>query len=361
MWLERQSLKEPVYDILSNLKYPNFKYEEYFHENDIHFKTHESDGHTEYAICCPECVNNGEPTPDKRYKLWVNSKQGLFYCYRCSFSGFLPRLIQKISNVGFTHALKILRGQLIDPLDFLNLRLCEEKREKFSLTPKYEDVTDDTLKEVELPHGYQLIDGPNDYLIQRGIPWKYAFYNDWGIANAGFCKDRIIVPFYMADKLVFWQARATIEEEKNKEFKKVLNPSGVSSKSILYNFDIAKTHEDIVLVEGFVDAVKVGVNAMATNGKHLHPEQVEWLQKTKAKRITIMWDADSWHDHLTSNGKRRIKKGKPMLPSIIEAARLLKMYRFEVKLVQLPEGIDPGDFKYRSPRLQKYIQLAKQY
>jgi hypothetical protein len=271
-------------------RYPMFDFESFFVENDIEWKSYDAVDHKEYAVNCPECHHRGEPTPDSNQKLWINTKTGFFNCFRCGWGGSLLRLIQKLSHTSFENAIGMLKGRPLDPMEHMNLRLHIEQYEM-------DEADDSTLKEIELPYGYEPIEEDHPYLEKRGVPLEYAIKNDWGISTVGYTKNRIIVPTFMDSRLVFWQARATWEEPKeNKDFKKVLNPKGTSARSILYNYDNAKKFERIIIVEGFMDSVKAGENSVATNGKNLHPAQCEWLQKTEAKEIVLLWDYDAWID-----------------------------------------------------------------
>jgi hypothetical protein len=325
-------------------EYPNFRLEEYLDERGKEFQVHDSADHKEVAFNCPECHKRGEPTPDTKKKLWLNPEKGTFVCYRCGFSGGVLRLVQTLSQVTFTQAIKVVRGRALDPLEHLELRLYDPD---LKIKMHDEDLVN---REIELPYGYQPIDGPHPYLEKRGIPWQYAMKHDWGISTAGYTKDRIIVPTFMEGRLVFWQARATWDVEKDE--KKVLNPTGVSARHVLFNFDVAKDYEQIIIVEGFIDAVKAGPNAVATNGKKLHTQQLLWLEKTQAKEIVLLWDNDAWTDGRTVKG---VKK-----PSSIESAVSLLHTSFKVRVAKLPEDRDPGSFRYRSPKLQQLVSQAKE-
>jgi len=334
-------------------RFPNFNLTGFLEDKSIDYRVHDSDTHKEVAICCPECINRGEARLDTKYRLWINARTGLFYCYNCDWTGPLPRFIQTIEKVEYDQAIRILRGELLDPLEHLHLSLDAGQ------PGWYEEVTapeKEELKEVEFPFGYSQVTGPNPYLEKRGIPWEVARDGEWGTSDVGFCKNRLIVPTFMETRLVFWQARAMWESDE-KGFKKVLNPSGVSARAVLYNYDVAKEFKRVILVEGFTDAVKVGENAMATNGKKLHPQQVDWLRKTEAEEIIIMWDADAWTDqkyHRTGKLKGKLKHEA----SIAQAADLLKEF-FEVRLVRLPKDIDPGKLPYKHPVFEKIISRAR--
>jgi len=333
--------------------FPNFHIENFLKEYQLDFKIHDSGSHKEYAICCPECVNRGEPRLDYRFRLWINSKNGVFYCYNCDWSGQLSRFVESVCNVDLYGALKILRGRPLNPLEHLSIRLDSGD------LGWYEEVLgpEENLKELEFPFGYQPIKSEHEYLKKRGIPLSYAMANEWGFSDVGYCKGRIIVPTFMDNKMVFWQARATWEGS-GKDFKKVLNPKGVSARSVLYNYDKAKEFEQIIIVEGFMDAAKTGDNVVATNGKALHSQQVDWLRKTEAKEVVLLWDADAWTDQkYYRDGKN---KGKLKHPSSIErAAALLKMF-FKVRAVRMPEGIDPGKLPMRHPIFEKIINNARE-
>ena len=325
-------------------QYPQFSLEHYLDEKGIDYQIHDSESHAEVSINCPECHNRGEPTPDRKKKLWINPEKATFYCYRCSFAGGILQLIKSISQCSFTQAIKIVRGKSINPLEHFELKLFDP-----DLKIKMHDEELE-LREIELPYGYEPIEEPDDYLESRGIPWKYATKNHWGKSSVGYTKNRIIVPTFMEGRLVFWQARATWEVSKDE--KKVLNTTGVSARSVLYNYDTAKDFETIIIVEGFTDAVKVGPNAVATNGKNLHAQQLLWLEKTSAKEIILCWDYDAWTDGKT------MKDGTKKPSSIEKAVSLLKTASFKVRAAKLPEGRDPGSFKYRSLKLQEILKNA---
>ena len=86
-----------------------------------------------------------------------------------------------------------------------------------------------------------------------------------------------------------------------------------------------------------MDAAKAGPAAVAVNGKTLHAAQVEWLTKTKARKVCLLLDPDAFTD-----GRR---KGDKVKPSSVEAARALLSIYFTVRTVRLPEGRDAGSYR----------------
>jgi DNA primase len=260
------------------------------------------------------------------------------HCFRCSFGGSLVRLIQTLSNVPKLSAIRILQGDKISPFEMLDFRLIEEE---FS----FDDEEEDELREIELPHGFVGFDESkkgtiyHDYLKSRGVSLSYAKRNGWGYSHVGFVANRIIIPMYINDRLVFWQARDVLGENhpdwgNKKLYKKTRNPTGVSARKVLYNYDVAKDHDEIILVEGFIDAVKAGENAVAANGKKLHSSQVELLTRSKARSVVLLFDPDAFDD------ARGVKPS-----SVFRAASMLKSF-FSVDVVRLPQGRDAGSYSH---------------
>lgn len=345
---------------MENQKYPNFSIKSYFSDVQINYRSHETGEHEELAINCPTCVSNGEARPDTKKRLWVNSTTGDFYCYNCTWAGQLPRLIQAISHVSLLGALRIMKGKTGN-LELLNYRLSNE----VDFTFKELDDEDLSLPECEFPHGFELFSEArkkhtifHKYLDKRGIGLDYACQMEWGYSKVGYTKNRIIVPTFMDKRLVLWQARDVLEKKHEhwgdkQLYRKVLNPKGVSKSKVLYNFDIAKDFEEIIICEGFIDATKAGPSAVAINGKTLHSAQLEALARTKAKSVILLLDPDAFVDEKRFGAGS--KKGRIKKPSSVEKARSMLSVLFEVKTVRLPDGMDAGKYDH-----EELAQLIRQ-
>lgn len=322
-------------------------------DNKMDFKEHPADGHLEVSICCydPEC-NEGEP--DREFKMWVNEDKGTYICYRCGERGSIVRLIMKVAACAFENAIRILKGKIQDgDLNFMIFKLHD--REDDIVLDHEEEIS---AREIELPYSYEPINKPHPYLTKRGVPWEIAKALGWGISKTGYTADRLIVPTFQENRLVFWQARDILDElhehwGDKKFYRKVLNPKGVSARHVLYNYDNAKEYSTIIITEGFMDATKVGLNAVSTNGTNVHARQVELLRETKAETVILLWDIDSYM------GKKDKKTGKMGVPPAIKAGRILRDF-FRVKHAILPDNKDPGDYDLGSEELKKIIENAKE-
>lgn len=336
---------------MTEQRFPNFDVCQFLTDKKIDHRKHDAEDHTEIAMNCPACVERGEPRPDEKLRLWIAPERGTFCCYNCGWDGNLIHFVMKVAQVGVRGALKIMRGKT-NVLEYLNFSLCHDAER---------DESDEIAEnpEISFPHGFESFDEVrrktvfHDYLKRRGIPLAYAKAMGWGFSTVGYTKNRLVVPTYMNDRLVFWQARDVLEGGKltgkahelwkTPDYKKVLNPKGVSSRKVIYGYDAVKACEEVVLVEGFVDASKIGDAGAAINGKALHAAQVEALAALpKLKRIVLVFDNDAWTDQRHHrNGPRLGKMKKPC--SIEVAKRLLSVY-FEVRAVRLPDDRDPGRY-----------------
>jgi len=197
------------------------------------------------------------------------------------------------------------------------------------------------IKSIHLPPNFKLLTHNIPYLRNRRITLVDIKKYGIGICTKGFYRDRIILPEYMGGKLVFWQARSILSEKEwrrkygyseEKDFKKVLNPKGSNSRSILGGYDKAQKYDLVVICEGFFDMMRVGKRAICLNGKKMSFEQFIILADMNPSRIAIMLD---------SNAKKEARDTYDLLKDFIETA-----------IVHLPKD-DPDSFK--RPELRQFI------
>jgi hypothetical protein len=324
-------------------RFPNFDYREYLQDHDVDFRERDSKDHIEITSNCPKCMERGEARADTKKRLWVNENTSDFHCYNCKWSGNLKDIVMHYSNTSRDGAVKILRGKTTGWL-----------MPDFKLFTESYDLSEDEIhkKEISLPHGFQFFDDEpgespfTDYLKKRGVALDYAREMAWGFCVTGFHKDRLVVPTIIGDKIVYWQARDILEgahpDWDTDEYRKVRNPSGVSARYFLYQFETAKKCKRIWLTEGFIDAYKTGPDAVACNGKNLHAEQIELLRMTDAEEIVLLWDHDAYTDERYY--QKGPKKGQLREASSAQkAVSMLKLF-YKVRCVRLPKGKDAGDY-----------------
>lgn len=184
-----------------------------------------------------------------------------------------------------------------------------------------------------------------DYLLRRGYDPEqmYADYrlhyapvgSVWNpLESHALREPRIVIPMFRGGLLVGWQARDITDTSKIK----YLTTPGWKKTEVLYNMDVAKWYNAVVLVEGPTDAWRVGPNAMALMGKSLS------ATSTQAKILKTLWGdrgrclicLDSYEDD----------------PDTVESA--VKIMKVLVEIGAFPKGIgifnlpnkDPGSWDH---------------
>jgi len=104
---------------------------------------------------------------------------------------------------------------------------------------------------------------------------------------------KLILPFRSGGVLKGFVARALSPEQKSK----YINSTGLVRSETLYNIKAAKNDKDIVIVEGYLDALISDVrgieNVVALGGVNLSSEQVKDALERGAKKFTLCLDKDT--------------------------------------------------------------------
>jgi hypothetical protein len=226
---------------------------------------------------------------DSSGHLYYNTETGFYHCFKCLLRGFL----NKREEYPFFKKKSGFEGKLPDgclPINFTDKGKI--------------------LKEVKR------------YLIKRGITEKDVKYYNLHYGYSGNLAKRVIFPFYRENKLVYYCARDITGESE----RKYINSTG---KKEIYNIEVASNYSEVVIVEGIIDAIMTGKDAISLLGKTISNYQIELLKKYEIKDVNILLDST-------------VKKQE-----ICELAGRLKKYMRKVDILELPYG-DPGSVKLRT-------------
>jgi len=124
-----------------------------------------------------------------------------------------------------------------------------------------------------------------NYLKKRRIPQAMIDKFNLTFCEDGFYKDRIIIPYYDNDEVIWFQARHI-----GIGIPKYLNPSGVKKSQIIYNIDSLEEGGNAILTEGAFDAMMV--DGLAIMGKELSDYQMKRILEKKPSSITLALDQD---------------------------------------------------------------------
>lgn len=273
----------------------------------------------EVQLYCPEC-----PDGDTEGKLYVNLRKGVGHCFRCGFSP------------NFNHTPEATTTST-DISDWEKVRstFLEDKKSKKA----------DKIYSVDWPEGMEFL--PSDcvlgrrakkYLKKRAFDFS-QIVNQFklGVCNSGKMLGRLILPVFEDGRLVYYTGRTLLGHEK-----KYLNPDSElvpkGKAEFLFNLDAARLNRTAVIVEGILDAIRVGRNAIALMGKTISDIQLEKLLLAKFEDVLVCLDGDARTE-------------------AIELAGVLQPH-FSTWIAFLPDNLDPDRLllkKGKPPKSRKHL------
>jgi len=220
---------------------------------------------------CPFCIG------PKDYHLGFKIKTEHTHCWRCGWHPLDASVAALTNQTVFEARQTLTQYRTGRPILFTETKLVQR--------PSHIDVPGGPL---EQPH--------INYLKKRGfddesIEWLINTYKIKGTGPIGPYNYRIIAPVYFDGNLVSYQGRDYTNKSPLK-YKACPKEKEIRfHKDCLYAMDLAR-EETIVIVEGFVDAWKLGPGAIATFGCEFTWGQVRLLVE-RFKRHVILFDPDA--------------------------------------------------------------------
>lgn len=323
---------------------------------------------TSYKALCPF---HNEKTPS----FMVSPSRQSWHCFGCSEGGDIFTFIEKIENIEFSDALKILAGKAGIELEYSNPRTRSEKDKAYEIcehaaqffTERLSNpiinylykrgLKDETISEWRLGYAPDSWDSLLGFLKTRG-------YGEADIERAGFVlksppanrqgqkyhdrfRNRLMFPIFdMSGRVVAFSGRTMSDiipskTESADAGKYVNSPETIlfSKSRILYGFDKAKSEirkaDKAILVEGQMDVIlpwQDGVrNIIATSGTALTEEQLIIIKRLTGNLI-MAFDMDD-------AGFRATKRG----------IDLAQNFGFNISVLRLASGKDTADFVAYNP------------
>lgn len=245
-------------------------------------------------ICCPACINNGQPRPDKRFRggIMLSIEGGISYnCFNCKFkASWNP-------NIGLSQKMRNLLSYLgltSDKINEFNLEIMKF-REETGFVDSGGESEQKEIKLITLPNGSIPITNPKDgnthynrardYLLERHEDIM-SWYNNWYWTPE--MPERVIIPIKYSGQLAGWVARLT-RTQKNKQEEKYI--ASTTDKLI---FGTEKFYDEnrkfVVLVEGIFDAI--AIDGIAIMGTDINDIQLNII-KNSGKHIVVLADRDA--------------------------------------------------------------------
>jgi DNA primase len=215
----------------------------------------------EINICCPFCFDQGE-TLDTRFRLGINVKKNVAYCFNCSWASRHDTIDKVLKKLEIEK----------ENIEELTSRI-EEKKEFDGQLPKSFELLWPLKKDKDFRKAYH-------YLRDRGISDRQIEKYQIGFCLAGPYSNRIILPIFRKDKLYGYIGR----DFTGKQFLRYKNSKG---KKTLYGVPEKKS-DVAMLVEGAIDKLsgervlsQYGVDVIGIPGRVLRDKDLKLLKHYK--------------------------------------------------------------------------------
>ena len=274
----------------------------------------------------------------------VSPEKQIYKCFACGASGNVFTFVAEYENVSFIEAVRIVASKCGKELSITTYnnnvsQVLKEENEIMDLTQKFflnnlrtkfgkdaleylknRGLNEDIIKEF----GIGLSLDSNDSLYQLLLKKNYDIKKllDLGLVNSvnGKTYDmftrRITFPLWDKDgNIVGFSARIYRNEKDVSKYMNSRESKLFKKGETLYNYhkakDIAKREKKIIVVEGFMDAIRIssiGIkNVVALQGTAMTTEQVQLLKKLRVKVILCLDNDNAGLIATINNGDELIK------------------------------------------------------
>ena len=329
------------------------------------------------------CPFHKEKTPS----FSVHATQRFYHCFGCHESGDVFTFVQKLENVSFPEAVRIVAGKAgvaLPKRSFSGPEEAKEARQRAQLLEMHEVAAQFFQKQLQTPEGARA----REYLGSRDLSAKALETFAIGYAPDSFTtlrdllkprydesllrlsglfgsksqdeggsgdlydrfRKRITFPIRNEQgRVIAFTARSL--DSGDKAGPKYLNSPETplyTKGNVLFNLDLAKTtlrqYDFALLVEGQMDCIRAYIsgvpNVLATSGTAFTETQVRLLSRF-TRRVVVNFDPDT-------AGANAAEK----------SIALLVEEGFEVKVLTLEDGLDPDRF-IRERTAQAYVAALK--
>ncbi len=303
---------------------------------------------------------------EKTASFSVNPNGQFFYCFGCHKSGDVISFIMEIESLDFNDAVKYLAERAKIPLPEVKYddeKIKEQKKQKERLLSLLTDTarfyaynlkSKDASKHVEYILKRKI---PTDCVVKFGIGASLNFYDlpkfllskgytyeEMSLSGVVDSKDgryydalggRLIIPIINQFNQVVAFGGRLLEKADFAKYKNTRETLIFSKSNNLYNLNNLKRLKNekgldgVIIVEGYMDTISlVGAgfhNVVASMGTSLTKDQARILKRYTDK-VFICYDGDF-------AGQK----------ASIRGLEILSEEGLEVKVVALPDGLDPDD------------------
>lgn len=248
---------------------------------------------TEVKVNCPFCARNGW-SPDTSMNLEINLKDKLIYsCWRCKTGGRTPTLVYMLLHTAMDVSLVAQEINEEEVAQAVIERLSARPHRPLTAVTASPALDESLLADFQpLTSGCPTAQYPRDYMLGRGLTWEDLATYRLHYALAGWAGGRVIIPCFENNKCVYWLGRSYVGEDP--PYKNIPNAQALQGRrNTVFNVDRIERGGCAVVLEGALNAMVVGTNAVATLGKAMTEEQF-WKIVSKGPGVVVVgWDKDA--------------------------------------------------------------------
>ncbi len=316
------------------------------------------------------CPFHSEKTPS----FFVSKERQIFNCFGCGKKGNAITFVQEYKHLSFVEAVEFLADKYNIPLEIdennSNIRQTTDLYKANEMANKYFNLNLLNIDSGKLALDYLLDRGLNFETIER-FELGYApnkgnglfdqlskDFQPLDLINVGLInrnsdggyydlfRSRIMFPIRDENnKLVAFSGRTFGDSANPAKYVNTPYTEIFSKGTILYNLYKAlpyvRTENHIILMEGYMDVIKAsmaGVNEVVCSmGTQLTIDQAILIKKY-TDNVIICYDGD--------------KAGQE---ASYKAIKLLEKAKLNVKVVSLPDGMDPDEYITKKPDFKSYL------
>lgn len=221
-----------------------------------------------------------------------------YNCFNCGVAARFTECSGEISKK-FRSILNAFGVEDSEISSVINTAFFIEKKEEKKITLASLTKVDTSTPTLQLPPKSFRLGGSLEfteyqeklinYLVDRKIDiLKYPFF----FSLDDRMIDRVIIPFYRHNKIIFWQGRS-VNADSRKRYDNAIAPRG----AVMFNMDKLNVHSPLPLfvTEGVFDAMMF--DGIAILGSKLNSAKIELLNKTH-RRLIFVIDKDDNGRHL---------------------------------------------------------------
>ena len=317
-------------------------------------------GSSNYWACCP-LPGHTEKTPS----FTVNEPGQFFPCFGCGKSGDGFKFIQEVVTGYFMDAVRILAERVKMPIPEIDTKSEEEAQKARNKKERLFAL----MRETALFYAKNLpkADDMLEYLARRGVDevavrkfgmgasldyyslpnhLKSLGYSESEMLDAGVCQmgkkgvydfqaQRLIVPIINSMGKVIAFGGRILEDKGFGKYKNTSETVLFNKKNTLFNVNnLKKIRQEtdldyVIMVEGYMDVISLFMagftNVVASMGTSLTLSQAKLLKRYTGK-VLVSYDGDGAGQKAT-----------------LRSLDIFENEGFEVKVVTLPDGLDPDD------------------